>query len=151
MYRGVAQLVGMQVIDFKGESPADEFSAMAKGWKDTDFVFVHIKATDSRGEDGDFEGKVAVIEEVDLGINQILDLQPDVLAVTGDHSTPARLRSHSWHPVPLLLWAPQTVRPDDTKAFGERACARGGLSTFKAKKLMGLLLGHAERLDKFGA
>jgi len=151
MYRGVSSLVGMEILDFEGESPEDEFSALGARWADFDFAFVHIKATDSRGEDGDFEGKVAVIEGVDQHLGQLMDLNPAVLAATGDHSTPARMRSHSWHPVPLLIWAPDTVLPDDSTSFGERVCARGGLGTIPAKSLMALLLGHAGRLNKFGA
>ncbi|MFQ5922665.1 MAG: 2,3-bisphosphoglycerate-independent phosphoglycerate mutase [Anaerolineales bacterium] len=151
MYKGAAQLVGMEILEFEGEGPADEFSALGPRWDDFDFAYIHIKAIDSRGEDGDFEGKAAVIEEVDRELDRLMDLEPAVLAVTGDHSTPARMRSHSWHPVPLLLWAPDTVRPDDSQEFGERACARGGLGTLPAKSLMALLLAHAGRLNKFGA
>ncbi len=151
MYKGVASLVGMEVLEFEGESPEDEFAALGARWNDFDFAFVHIKATDSRGEDGDFEGKVAVIEGVDQQLGQLMDLNPAVLAVTGDHSTPARMRSHSWHPVPLLIWAPDTVLPDDSSSFGERVCAHGGLGTLPAKSLMALLLGHAGRLNKYGA
>ncbi len=151
MYRGVAKLVGMEILEFEGEGPAEEFSAIESRWAEFDFAFIHIKATDSRGEDGDFAGKAAVIEEVDRELGQLMDLEPAVLAVTGDHSTPARMRSHSWHPVPLLLWAPDTVRPDRSLDFGERACALGGLGTFPAKSLMALLLAHAGRLSKYGA
>jgi 2,3-bisphosphoglycerate-independent phosphoglycerate mutase len=151
MYKGVASLVGMEILDFEGESPKDEFAALGARWSDFDFAFIHIKATDSRGEDGDFEGKVAVIEGVDQQLGQLMDLNPAVLAVTGDHSTPARMRSHSWHPVPLLIWAPDTVLPDDSSSFGERVCAHGGLGTLPAKSLMALLLGHAGRLNKYGA
>ena len=151
MYKGVSNLVGMEILEFQGDRPEDEFAALGARWDEFDFAFIHIKATDSRGEDGDFEGKAAVIEEVDRQLGLLMDLNPAVLAVTGDHSTPARMRSHSWHPVPLLLWAPETVRPDDSQAFGERACARGGLGTIPASSLMALLLGHAGRLHKFGA
>lgn len=151
MYKGVANLVGMEVLDFNGERPEDEFSALGARWNEFDFAFIHIKATDSRGEDGDIEGKAAVIEGVDRQLGLLMDLNPAVLAVTGDHSTPARMRAHSWHPVPLLIWAPDTVQPDDSQAFGERVCARGGLGTISAKSLMALLLGHAGRLNKFGA
>ena len=151
MYRGVSRLVGMEEIDFKGETPADEFAAVASAWKTYSFLFIHIKATDSRGEDGDFQGKAAVIEELDRALPKLLALKPDVLAVTGDHSTPARLRTHSWHPVPFLLWAPDTVRQDGSSAFGETVCARGGLGTFQATSVMPLLLAHAGRLGKFGA
>jgi 2,3-bisphosphoglycerate-independent phosphoglycerate mutase len=151
MYKGVAELVGMDVLGFHGETPQEEFAAVAEAWDRYDFFFLHIKKTDSRGEDGDFAGKAAVIEGVDAALPQLLALQPAVLAVTGDHSTPARLKSHSWHPVPFLLWAPATVRPGGNAKFGESACARGGLGTFLAKDVMPLMLAHALRLEKFGA
>ncbi len=151
MYRGVSKLVGMDVIEFEGESPADEFAAVARIWADYDFVFIHIKKTDSKGEDGDFQGKVKIIEGVDEALPRLLDLKPDVLMITGDHSTPSRLKTHSWHPVPFLLWAPATVRPDDQTAFGESSCARGGFGTFSAVDIMSLALAHAGRMNKFGA
>jgi 2,3-bisphosphoglycerate-independent phosphoglycerate mutase len=151
MYRGVAKLVGMKGITFSGEKPEDEFKAVVKAWNDYDFFFIHIKYTDSRGEDGDFDAKVKVIESVDAALPVLMAAQPDVLLVTGDHSTPAKMKSHSFHPVPLLLWAPETVRPDAETVFGERACARGGLGTFPSASLMPLALGHANRLAKYGA
>jgi 2,3-bisphosphoglycerate-independent phosphoglycerate mutase len=151
MYKGVAELVGMTVLKFEGDKPEDEFAAVASAWNDYDFFFVHIKKTDSRGEDGDFAAKSGVIEGVDAALPKLLELGPAVLAVTGDHSTPAKLRTHSWHPVPYLLWAPATVRTDDQTQFGETACARGGLGTFLSTDAMPLLLAHALRLEKFGA
>jgi 2,3-bisphosphoglycerate-independent phosphoglycerate mutase len=151
MYRGVSQLAGMDVIQFEGESPSDEFSALERAWNDYDFFFVHIKKTDSYGEDGNFDGKVKIISGVDEALPQLLKLNPDVLIITGDHSTPCKLKSHSWHPVPFLLWAPDTVRPDDQTSFGERACVHGGLGTFNALHTMPLALAHANRLGKFGA
>jgi len=151
MYRGVSSLVGMQVIEFSGDTPEDEFNALASAWDQFDFFFIHIKKTDSKGEDGDFSGKASFIEVVDQALPRLLDLQPDVLIITGDHSTPARLRTHTWHPVPFLLWAPATARPDDQDKFGERSCARGGFSTFSALDTMPLALAHASRLIKYGA
>ncbi len=151
MYKGVASLVGMDVIDFEGEYPADEFDAVKKAWQNYDFFFIHIKKTDSMGEDGNFDGKVEIIESVDAALPGLLDLKPDVLMVTGDHSTPAKLRSHSWHPVPLLLWAPASHMPDGQTQFGERACALGGLGTFLAVEAMPMALAHALRMVKFGA
>jgi 2,3-bisphosphoglycerate-independent phosphoglycerate mutase len=151
MYKGVAELVGMTVLKFEGDKPEDEFAALAKAWNDHDFFFIHIKKTDSRGEDGDFAAKSTVIEGVDAALPELQALGPSVLAVTGDHSTPAKLKTHSWHPVPFLLWAPATVRPDDQKQFGETACAHGGLGTFLATDAMPLMLAHAQRLEKFGA
>lgn len=151
MYKGVSSLVGMDVIDFAGETPADEFAAVERIWNDYDFFFIHIKKTDSYGEDGNFDAKVHVIETVDEALPGLLKLNPDVLIITGDHSTPAKMKSHSWHPVPFLLYAPETARPDDQTQFGERSCARGGFGTINALEAMPLALGHANRLTKFGA
>jgi 2,3-bisphosphoglycerate-independent phosphoglycerate mutase len=151
MYKGVASLVGMQVINFSGERPEDEFAALAKAWDEHDFFFIHIKKTDSKGEDGDFDGKAKIIEGVDQALPDLIQLKPDVLIITGDHSTPAKLQTHSWHPVPFLLWAPNAVRPDDQVSFGERACAQGGLGNFPSMETLPLALAHAGRLEKFGA
>jgi 2,3-bisphosphoglycerate-independent phosphoglycerate mutase len=150
MYRGVARLVGMDVIPV--EHPiSHEFQTVVDNWDRHDFFFVHVKYTDSRGEDGDFEAKKAVIEEVDEALPILLDVKPDVLVVTGDHSTPSQLKSHSWHPVPTLFWAPGTVRPDAATAFGETECSRGGLGVFPATELLPLALAYAQRLAKYGA
>ena len=151
MYRGVSRLAGMQSITFAGESPADQFAAVRAESENYDFFFLHIKGTDSCGEEGDFYGKVAVIEAVDSALPDLLESRPDVIVVTGDHSTPARMRSHSWHPVPLLLWAPDTVRRDGATEFGESACTSGGLGSFPATDVLPLMLAHAGRLSKFGS
>ena len=151
MYRGVASLVGMDVIEFDGDHPENEFAALTSIWEQYDFFFVHIKKTDSMGEDGNFDGKVKIIESVDAALPSLLALEPDVLIITGDHSTPAKLKSHSWHPVPFLLWAPEVVIPDEQTQFGERSCQQGGLGTFPALNTMPLALAHAERLNKYGA
>ena len=151
MYRGVSKLVGMDVINFSGDTPSDEFAAVKSVWNDYDFLFIHIKKTDSMGEDGNFDGKVKVIESVDQGLPALLELKPDVVAITGDHSTPVRMRMHSWHPVPLLLWAPERGFADEQTAFGERACAQGSMGTIPATDIMPLALAHAGRLEKFGA
>ncbi|NPA26548.1 MAG: 2,3-bisphosphoglycerate-independent phosphoglycerate mutase [Chloroflexi bacterium] len=151
MYKGIARLVGMDVIEFEGERPEDEFAAAARVWDQYDFFYIHIKKTDSKGEDGDFFGKAQVIETVDRALPKLMELKPDVVIITGDHSTPAKWRSHSWHPVPFLIWAPASVRPDSQYRFGETACAQGGLGTFPALQTMPLALAHAGRLKKFGA
>ncbi len=151
MYKGVSKLVGMDVIHFDGGKPEDEFNAVAKVWDDYDFFFTHIKYTDSRGEDGDFEAKAKVIEGVDAALPILLNLKPDVLIVTGDHSTPAGLKSHSWHPVPTLLWSPGTTRRDECRSFGETEALKGALGHFPATDLMPMALAHARRLQKFGA
>jgi 2,3-bisphosphoglycerate-independent phosphoglycerate mutase len=149
MYKGLAQLAGMEVIG-QPATLAEEMDVLSQAWNEYDFFFVHFKYTDSRGEDGDFAGKVKMIEELDAVLPRITALQPKVLVVTGDHSTPARLASHSWHPVPVLL-AADTCRPDACESFGEKECLRGGLGQFRAIYLMPLMLAHAERLGKFGA
>lgn len=152
MYKGVSRLVGMDVIQTSPEdSTEDEFAHVARVWDKYDFVFCHIKYADSRGEDGDFDAKVKVIEGVDAALPMLLDLNPAVLIVTGDHSTPATYRSHSWHPVPTLLWSPGTHMPDRAQSFGERECLTGALGQFPAESLLPLALAHAQRLLKYGA
>ncbi len=149
MYRGVARLVGM---DSRETGPAfeDPFATLEAEWADYDFAFVHIKDTDKAGEDGDFQRKVAAIEAVDRLVPRLTALNPDVILVTGDHSTPAAMRNHSWHPVPFLLRS-STCRPDRADAFDERNCLRGGLGHVRGQELMPLALAHAGRLAKFGA
>jgi 2,3-bisphosphoglycerate-independent phosphoglycerate mutase len=149
MYRGLARLVGMEVLD-AGQTLDHQMDRLAAAWSDYDFFFVHFKYTDSTGEDGNFDAKVARTEELDAAIPRIVALKPDVVIVTGDHSTPSKLRSHSWHPVPVLL-AANTCRFDGSNGFGEAQCRQGGLGLFEAKYLMPLALAHAGRLNKFGA
>jgi 2,3-bisphosphoglycerate-independent phosphoglycerate mutase len=149
MYRGLARLVGMDVAD-AGATLGDQMATLERLWKQYDFFFVHYKYTDSTGEDGNFAAKVEMIERLDAELPKIRKLDPDVLIITGDHSTPSKLRSHSWHPVPVLLWA-RTCRPDTVVEFGESYCLRGGLGQFEAKYLMPLAMAHAGRLGKFGA
>jgi 2,3-bisphosphoglycerate-independent phosphoglycerate mutase len=149
MYRGIARLLGMH-IGPKPDSLKGEIMALRENYGKYDFFFVHVKATDSRGEDGNFDAKVKVIEEVDSLVPMVTELKPDVLVITGDHSTPAALASHSWHPLPVLLYS-STARPDRVKRFGERDCIAGGLGRMPMVHLMGLALAHAERLEKFGA
>jgi len=150
MYRGVASLVGMEVLE-TGETLEEEFDTLEKNWKDYDFFYVHVKKTDSAGEDGDFNRKMSIIEHVDTLVPRIMKLKPDVLVVTGDHSTPALLKSHSWHPVPVLLWS-RYARSDSVTCFCEKACTGGGLgAAIPATNLMPLALANALRLEKFGA
>ena len=148
MYRGVARLVGMDVKEIPAD-PAELVTILERYFHEYDFFFLHFKYTDSRGEDGDFDGKVKAIESVDPLIRGILELDPEVLVVTGDHSTPATLSAHSWHPVPVLISSPW-ARPTGGR-FGESDCRRGDLGTFEGKHLMTLALAHAGRLAKFGA
>ena len=148
MYRGLAQLVGMDVAEV--DTMEDQLAAVADSWSDYDFFFVHHKPPDAAGEDKDFDAKVKAIEALDGALPSLLDNAPDVVAVTGDHSTPSSMGSHSWHPVPVLL-AADTCRLDGITAFGEAQCRLGGLGHFESKHLMALMLAHAGRLEKYGA
>lgn len=150
MYRGLARLVGMTRISFTGETPADEFKAVVDHWDEYDFFFIHIKKTDSYGEDGNFDAKVGVIETVDQALPILTARNPTVIIVTGDHSTPATMQMHSWHPVPTVFASPW-CRFDGQKEFGESACARGGLGHFKATDIMPMAMAHARKLNKYGA
>ncbi len=149
MYRGLAKLVGMEVLD-TGASIEEEFATLSQRYAEYDFFFLHIKQADTAGEDGDFRRKARVIEEVDTALPQLLKLNPEVIIVTGDHSTPALLKGHSWHPVPFLLHSPW-CRPSDVTEFSERACAKGSLGRFPALDIMPLAMAHALKLVKFGA
>lgn len=149
MYRGLARLVGMTVLS-TGQTLAENFQTVADRFPEFDFFFVHFKRTDTAGEDGNFQAKVAAIEEADSLLPRLLELRPDVLVVTGDHSTPAAYRSHSWHPVPVVLWS-RWCRPDRVQKFGEAECRRGSLGLIPATALMPLMLAHAGRLTRFGA
>ena len=149
MYKGLARLVGMDVVD-AGSTLGEQVETLERLWKDYDFFFIHYKYTDSTGEDGNFARKVEMIEALDAEIPKLMALKPDVLIVTGDHSTPSKLRSHSWHPVPVVLWA-RTCRTDAVTEFGESQCLRGGLGQFRAMYLLPLAMAHAQRLAKYGA
>lgn len=149
MYRGLARLIGMDIVDVKGDI-LEEIETLKEHYDKYDFFFVHIKKVDSYGEDGNFEGKVKKIEEFDKALPEILRLKPDVLVITGDHCTPSLLRSHSWHPVPVLLYSPY-VLGGLSSAFTERECARGELGIFPTVYLMSLVLANSLRLKKFGA
>ncbi len=150
MYRGVARLAGMTVLDLGGDELADEFAALEKHWKNFDFFYLHVKKTDTCGENGDFLGKVSAIEEVDAQIPRLMALQPDVVIIGGDHSTPSVLKSHSWHPVPVLLYS-KYARSHGSTEFGEHACAGGSLGLLPAKEVMPIALAHAGRIAKYGA
>jgi 2,3-bisphosphoglycerate-independent phosphoglycerate mutase len=144
-----ALVAGMTLVG-RAQSLDEQIETLADCWNDYDFFFLHFKYTDSTGEDGNFSEKVRRTEELDSAIPRIERLRPDVLIVTGDHSTPSLLKSHSWHPVPTLLVA-DTCRPDGLTGFSERECLRGGLGQFAAKHLMLLAMAHALRLGKYGA
>ncbi len=149
LYRGVAKVCGMDVVDC-GKPFERVLDRLEERWSDYDYFFLHVKGTDMAGEDGDLAAKVAVIEEVDRLLPRLLDLAPDVLAITGDHSTPAPMKAHSWHPVPLLLWS-ATCFVDDCERFSEVEAVRGAVGTIPSSELMGLLLANAGKLAKLGA
>jgi 2,3-bisphosphoglycerate-independent phosphoglycerate mutase len=149
MYRGLAKLVGMTVLK-SGSTIEDEFDTLAQHYSDYDFFYLHIKETDSAGEDGDFWRKVKAIEEVDALLPRILTLHPEVIVVCGDHSTPALLKGHSWHPVPFLLYS-AWCRSDNVAQFSESACWQGSLGKFPALEVMPLTMANALKMNKFGA
>jgi len=150
MYRGVASLAGMDVFVPAGEGAAEAFATAAEQWASHDYLFIHVKGTDMAGEDGDFAAKVAVIEAVDQALPRLLALRPDVLSITGDHSTPVPMRGHSWHPVPVLVHSPVCF-PDAHPRFHETACRTGSLGDLASRDLVAVLLANAGRLDKYGA
>jgi 2,3-bisphosphoglycerate-independent phosphoglycerate mutase len=149
MYKGLAQLVGMDIVG-QAKTLDEQMDVLKENWSKYDFFFIHFKYTDSTGEDGNFDAKVKRTEEYDAAVPKIMALKPDVFIATGDHSTPCMLKSHSWHPVPTLLWA-KNCRTDPCEKFGEAECLHGGLGQFEAKHLMTLALANAGRLSKYGA
>lgn len=148
MYRGVSRLAGMTVLDIPGKTLNDQIDTLEKHWHAFDYFYIHAKKTDLAGEIGDFDQKVKAIEEVDSIIPRILALNPDVVVVTGDHSTPSVMSNHSWHPIPALLYG-KYVRPDGIAQFGERACQRGSLGNLPARQMMALMLANGLRLAKY--
>ena len=149
MYKGLARMLGMEILPV-GDKLPNLMDVLEAQFQNFTFFYVHVKKTDSSGEDGDWARKMEVIEAVDGLIPRIAALKPEVIVVTGDHSTPAALKGHSWHPLPALIWS-QTARPDEVAEFTERACARGGLGRLPSTSLMPLALAHALKLEKFGA
>jgi 2,3-bisphosphoglycerate-independent phosphoglycerate mutase len=149
MYRGLARLVGMEVAK-TGTTLEDEFKTLKQNFDKYNFFFIHVKWTDTAGEDGDFTRKVKVLEEIDDALHNVSSLKPDVLVVTGDHSTPAVLGGHSWHPVPVLICS-QYCRTDAVKKFSESAFLAGGLGRIASAQIMPLALANARKLTKFGA
>ncbi|PYO24492.1 MAG: phosphoglycerate mutase, partial [Candidatus Rokuibacteriota bacterium] len=149
MYRGLAKLVGMDVLKTGGTFES-EIATLGEHWDAYDFFFVHYKDTDKAGEDGDFDAKVAALERFDAYVPKVRALGPDVLVVSGDHATPSVLVGHGWQSVPALLWS-RYCGADPVTAFTERACAIGTLGTIPAHHLMPLVMANAQRLTKFGA
>lgn len=152
MYRGVARLVGMDAMAVD-DDPAALQPALAERIDDYDFFFLHVKGTDKAGEDGDFQRKVDIIERVDEVLPALRETGIGVTLITGDHSTPAKMKSHSWHPVPFLLHGGpgRGHLSEGTAGFGESECGRGALGTIRGCELMPLAAASAGRLGKFGA
>lgn len=149
MYRGLTKLLGMNVLD-AGQTIEDEFDCLVKKYDKYDYFFMHIKKTDSYGEDGNFEGKVHTIEDFDKQFARVFDLNPDVVVITGDHSTPSYMHGHSWHPVPTMIYS-KICRKDRVEVFNETELLKGGLGTISAQSLMPLAMANAAKLKKFGA
>jgi 2,3-bisphosphoglycerate-independent phosphoglycerate mutase len=149
MYRGLAKLVGMEILE-TGTTIEDEFATLKQNYADYDFFFLHVKGADSAGEDGDLDRKVRIIEQIDNALSELISMEPDVIVVTGDHSTPVLLKAHSWHPVPILLYS-KWCRYDKVSEFSESACLSGGLGRFPATQIMSLAMANALKLTKFGA
>jgi 2,3-bisphosphoglycerate-independent phosphoglycerate mutase len=149
MYRGLAKLVGMEALPV-GPALDDSIATLRENWGRYDFFFVHYKYTDTAGEDGDFDRKVAKFAEADTAIKALIELEPDVLMIAGDHSTPATMAAHSWHPVPFILRS-KYIRADECGMFSETELQKGSLGTFPAKEALPLAMAHAGRFKKYGA
>lgn len=149
MYRGLAKLAGMDALACPGGLP-EQLDMLKRCWDDYDYFFVHYKKTDAAGEDGDFERKTHAVEEFDAWLPGLLALEPDVLMVAGDHSTPSLMAAHSWHPVPFLLHS-KYCRQGAASNFNETECLKGSLGIFPAVEVMPLAMAHAMRLEKYGA
>jgi 2,3-bisphosphoglycerate-independent phosphoglycerate mutase len=149
LYRGLAKVIGMEVLE-TGTTIEDEFETLKNNLDGYDFFFIHIKGADAAGEDGDFSRKVILLEQIDAALSRLTSLEPDVIVVTGDHSTPALLKAHSWHPLPVLLYS-RWCRPDRVSQFSESACILGGLGRLAATEIMPLAMANALKLAKFGA
>lgn len=150
MYRGLAQIVGMSLLPGEIHTFKEELDAVVRDWDKYNFFFVHYKPTDSAAEDFDFDRKVHMLEEFDKLLPMVRELNPDVLIVCGDHSTPAIAGMHTWHPVPFLVNS-RLCGIGGVAEFTERSCAAGLLGTFPAKHVMNLALANAVKIDKFGA
>jgi 2,3-bisphosphoglycerate-independent phosphoglycerate mutase len=149
MYKGLAQLVGMDKIEGP-QSISEQFNRYLEEYDNYDFFFIHYKYTDMYGEDGNFEAKKKAIEELDEALPILLQKRPDVLAITGDHSTPCPMKGHSWHPQPVLLTS-DVSGSDKLDRFTETGANIGSLGQLEAKFLMRHMQAHARMFDKFGA
>lgn len=151
MYRGITKILGMSVAHLSEGTLKEQINVLKQNFDKYDFFYFHYKKTDSAGEDGNFEAKVKAIEEFDQHLEDIINIKPDVLAITGDHSTPSEMAGHSFHPVPLLIYSKSRIFQDGEGRFTERDCMKGVIGTIYATKILPLLLAFAGRLEKFGA
>lgn len=149
MYKGLAKLVGMEILQTR-DTIESEFDTLEANYSKFDFFYLHIKKTDSYGEDGNFKNKVKIIEEVDKQVKRLKKINFDCIVITSDHSTPALLKAHSWHPNPFLLIS-EFVIPDKFSSFNEKNCKKGGLGQFFSVEAMPMMLGYAKKLEKYGA
>jgi 2,3-bisphosphoglycerate-independent phosphoglycerate mutase len=150
MYKGLSRLAGMTVIDEAGSSVEELFKKYVELHNKYNYFFIHVKYTDSNGEDGNFAGKAKIIEEVDNALPIIMQKMPNVLCITGDHSTPAAMKAHSWHHIPVMIHS-NYCGADGAVRFTENECNGGGLGTFESRYLMNYLLANAMKLSKYGA
>jgi 2,3-bisphosphoglycerate-independent phosphoglycerate mutase len=149
MYKGLAQLVGMKKIEGP-QTIKEQFERYLAEYNNFDFFFIHYKYTDKYGEDGNFDAKKKAIEEFDAALPILLQKPPDVLAITGDHSTPCAVKGHSWHPQPVLLHSALSGS-DKLERFTETGANQGSLGVFESKYLIRLMQANARMFDKFGA
>ncbi len=149
MYKGLSQLVGMVKIEGP-QTIAEQFERYVAEYDNYDFFFIHYKYTDKAGEDGNFEAKTKAIEDFDAALPILLGKKPDVLAITGDHSTPCAMKGHSWHPQPVLLHSAYSGS-DKLERFTETGANMGSLGVFEAKYLIRLMQANAKMFDKYGA
>ena len=149
MYKGLAQLVGMTKLE-GAQTISEQFETYLNEHDNYDFFFIHYKYPDMHGEDGDFEAKKKAIEEFDAALYILKQKMPDVLAITGDHSTPCAMKGHSWHPQPVLLHSAYSGS-DKLDRFTETGANLGSLGLFEAKYLMRYMQANARMFDKFGA
>ena len=150
MYKGIAALVGMKPEIPKNQSIVSQVQALSDSYNKYDFFYLHVKKTDSYGEDGNYKKKIQIIEEFDKVVPKIQKIGFDVITITGDHSTPAKMKSHSWHPVPILINSKNSFY-GNSQRFTEKECLKGTVGTLEAKNLLNIIFAHADMLNKFGA
>ena len=150
MDKGISSLLGMVPVPSTTGSITSQVDTLKKAYSKYNFFYLHVKKTDSYGEDGDYKNKIKIIEDFDSNLPNVMALGFDVVCITGDHSTPSRMQSHSWHPVPVLVNSQNSFH-GLSKRFTEKECLKGSLGIFEAKNLLNIMFAHAGMLNKFGA